>query len=114
MSPNEVERLKRLRDQQISARDPRLGDQRRHRATSVRPRAAFSIREELRYMGAKLTWTLWGALIGLIMGVLISTVLWLAFQVRWGEIITLGTVLFAGFLGRLFGGIKDSGREDWR
>ena len=40
--------------------------------------------------------------------------LWWTFQLRWGEYITLGTVVFCGFLGRLFGGIKDSGHEDWR
>ncbi len=114
MPDSEVERLRRLREQQISARDPGHADRRREQIVSRRPRETFSVQDELKHLGAKVTWTLWGGVIGLVVGLMFSTILWLTFQVQWGLYVTGATILFCGFLGRLFGGIKDSGHEDWR
>ena len=116
MSDKEVERLKRLREQQIRARDPRQADRKRHQVTSRRPREQFSLRHELSQLGAKVTWMLWGAVIGLFLGLGLSWVLSVTLGVgdNWGLFITLGTVLVSGSLGSYFGSIRDSGREGWR
>jgi hypothetical protein len=110
---NEVERLLRLREQQLRARDPEQAARRRHMAASARPRAAFSLRKSLGQLPAKLTWALWGALVGLAMGMFFSFILTLVFQVGRGEIVIVATMVFGALLGRVFGGIKDSGRENW-
>ena len=110
---NEVERLRRLREQQINARDPRHAERKHAKIVSGRPRAAPTLRDELRKLPAKVTWLFWGALWGIGMGLFFATVLFLAFQVRWYVPITLGTMAFSAMLGSLFGASKDSGKEDW-
>lgn len=110
----EVERLRRLRERQLDARDPRHADRRREAIVSRRPRETFSIRRELRSLPAKVTWMFWGGVIGLFAGLFFSLVLFLAFQVAWWEYVTTFMILFCAALGRLFGAAKDSGSEDWR
>jgi hypothetical protein len=109
----EIERVRRLRERQLDSRDPTHTDRRRHVAVSRRPRDTFSIRDELKALPAKVTWMFWGAFWGLFVGAFFSVGFFLAFQVNWSAYLFTGAILFCAFLGRVFGGIKDSGREGW-
>jgi len=111
---DEIERLRRLRDQQIDARDPRHADRRRNVVISKRPRDTFSLRQELRALPAKVTWMLWGGFFGIFVGLFFGAGLYLAFQVNWTAYLMTGSILICAFLGSYFGSIKDSGREGWR
>ena len=66
---DEIERLRRLREQQISARDPRAKARRHHEIVGQRERPTFSLTEELKHLGAKVTWMFYGAFLGLLAGV---------------------------------------------
>lgn len=110
----ETERLRRLRDRQVDARDPRHADRRRNQIVSQRPRDTFSLRQELKALPAKVTWMFWGGFWGIFVGLFFSAGLYLAFQRNWWAYLTTGAILFCAGLGYAFGTIKDSGKEDWR
>ena len=112
--PDEVERLRRLREQQIGARDPTAKARRHYDIVGRRPRPKFSVTEELQHLPAKVTWIFYGALIGLVLGVAIGWVVDLMFQVGCVEYIAFFLTLWGGIVGRLVGQARDSGREDWR
>jgi hypothetical protein len=110
----EIQRLRRLRDRQVDARDPRHADRRRHQAVSQRPRETFSLRQELKALPAKVTWMIWGSLIGIFVGAFFGAGLYLAFGANWWAYLIAGAIVACAGLGYVFGAIKDSGKEDWR
>jgi hypothetical protein len=110
----EIERLKRLRAQQINARDPAEKDRRLYRTASKRPRATFTLKNTIESLGARFTWMLWGLGIGLIWGLIVGILIDLTFKSSWAAFMTLGWVVFCGGLGFYFGSLKDSGNEGWR
>src|SRR5262245_17640185 len=103
----EVERLRRLRDRQVDARDPTHADRRRHTAVSRRPRDTFSIGDELKALPYKVKWMFWGAFWGIFVGIFFSVGFYLAFQANWWAYLMTGAILFCAFLGFFFGQIRD-------
>lgn len=110
----EIERVKRLREQQIGARDPRAKDRRLYDKVGSRPRYALTSKEILNLLGARFTWMLWGAGIGLVWGVIVGILLDITFNAHNALFITLGGIFFSGGLGYYFGSLKDSGKEGWK
>ncbi len=111
---DEIERLRRLREQQIGARDPTVKARRHYEIVGKRSRPAFSLTEELRQLPAKVTWIFWGALIGLLGGVAVGLVIDVMFRVNIVEYIAVFFLLWGGVVGRILGKARDAGREDWR
>lgn len=110
----EIERLKRLRDQQISARDPREKDRRRTQITSQRPRTTLTLKQLIAGLGASFTWMLWGAGIGLLWGLLVGVVIDLTLKTQLLLWVTVAAIGLSGGLGFYFGYLRDSGDKGWK
>ena len=107
---DELERLKRLRERQLSDRDPQARDRAFHQQISTRRRGRqFTLRGLIKDFQAKWTWMLAGGLIGAIAAVLMI----LVFKEKWAEYVGYGFIVFGIVLGRLFGAVRDWGDEDW-
>jgi hypothetical protein len=107
---DELARIKRIRDQQLAARDPRARD--RVLQSKVRARRQikkFTIKNLLSDFTAKWTWMVAGGVIGAVLAIVVN----LVFKTAWAEYVGYGLVLFGIVIGRLFGGIRDWGDEDW-
>ena len=111
---DEIERLRRLREQQISARDPRAKARRHYEIVGQRDRPTFSLTEELKHLGAKVTWMFYGAFLGLLAGVAAGLMVDIVLQVTVVEYVAVFFVLLGGVVGRIMGKARDSGSEDWR
>jgi len=107
---DEIERLKRLRDQQLAARDPLAKDRKVFQDVSRRhKRKPFTLKNILADFQAKWMWMLVGGLIGAIAA--LATIL--VFQAKWAEYLGIGMILFGMIIGRLSGAVRDWGDEDW-
>ena len=107
---DELERFKRIRDQQLAARDPRSRD----RALQAKVRARrqikkLTVKNLLSDFTAKWTWMVAGGVIGAALAIVVN----LVFKAAWAEYVGYGLVLFGIVVGRLFGAIRDWGDEDW-
>lgn len=107
---DEIERVKRIRDRQLAARDPRA----RERAAQAKVRARrqtkkLTLKSVLADFTAKWTWMVTGGIIGAVLAIVVN----LAFKATWAEYVGYGLVLFGIVLGRIFGAIRDWGDEDW-
>jgi hypothetical protein len=107
---DEIERLKRLRQQQISARDPTAKDKAYYGMVSRRARPGkLTLGGVLKDFESKWTWMFAGGIIGLILAVLIVV----AVKASWAPL-AAGAVIFAGFaIGRLLGAVMDWRNDDW-
>jgi hypothetical protein len=111
---DEIERLRRLREQQIGARDPAAKARRHYEIVGHRPRPTFSLMEEIKLLPAKVTWIFYGAVIGLIVGFAVGLVVDMMFQFGCAGYIAIFLMLWGGVVGRILGKARDSGREDWQ
>ena len=110
-NPNdELERIKRIRDQQISQRDPRMREKAFYGQISQRRRSRkLTFRGVIKDFQAKWLWMLLGGLIGVVVAVLFA---WLI-QAKWAEYIGY-VIVFAGIvIGRLLGAVMDWRDDDW-
>jgi len=110
----EIERLRRIREGQLGSRDPLNAEKKRSHIASGRPRARFSLVDELRYVPAKVTWTLYGVLFGVFVGWWAGDVIREVYGTDWKTMIILAAVVVAGGAGFVMGRAKDTGKEDWR
>jgi len=108
---DEIERIKRIRDRQIRARDPRAQQREIQQKIKARHREeAFSLQDFLRNIPAK--W--WGMIIGGIIGLVVAIVLSKAIETEasWMDYAWY-LVVFAGIvLGRGVGASVDWSEED--
>jgi len=111
---DEIERLRRLREQQIGARDPTAKARRHYEIVGNRPRPTFSLVEEIKLLPAKVTWVFYGAVIGLIAGIAIGLVVDMMFKFGCAGYLAIFLMLWGGIVGRILGKARDSGREDWQ
>jgi hypothetical protein len=108
---DEIERIQRIRDQQIRARDPRARDRKRQQKISARYREeTFSFQDLLRSIPTK--W--WGMLIGGIIGLVLAIVLnkTIETEASWVEYVWYVIVLAGIVLGRGVGAAMDWSEED--
>lgn len=108
---DEIERIQRIRDQQIRARDPRARDRKTQQKINARRREdTFSFQDILRNVPAK--W--WGMIIGGIIGLILAIVVNKAIETEasWMEYVGY-VIVFAGIvLGRGVGAAMDWSEED--
>ena len=106
---DEVERLRRLRERQLQARDPLAKQRKVERKVTARRRkqkTSFSFRAML---DVPYQWR--GAIIGAVIGMGISIVLTLTLENQWTEVIGLLIVVFLAVLGFVFGQAIDAREE---
>ncbi len=106
---DEVERLRRLRQRQLQARDPLAKQRKVDRKVTARRRkqkTSFSFRAML-----EMPYQWRGAIIGALIGMGISIVLTLTLNHQWTEIIGLLILVFLTALGLIFGNIMDVREE---
>ena len=107
---DELERFKRIRDQQLAARDPRARDRAlQAKVRARRPNKKLTVKNLLSDFTAKWTWMVAGGVIGAVLAIVVN----LVFKAAWAEYVGYGLVLFGIVIGRLFGAIRDWGDEDW-
>jgi hypothetical protein len=109
---DEIERLKRLRDQQIKTRyDPnekkakfeQISYQRRQGAKVTRKNVLKDIPDKV-----------WGALAGGVIGLVFFFIITrLPDMPAYGPLIGLGGIVFFAFVGWVVGGVRDWGKDDW-
>ena len=107
---DELERIKRIRDAQLAARDPRARD--RAMQAQVRARRQtkkLTFKNVLADFTAKWTWMVVGGAIGAVLAIVVN----LVFRVTWAEYVGYGLILFGMVVGRILGAIRDWGDEDW-
>jgi hypothetical protein len=110
---DELERLKRLRDQQVSARDPGAKQRAFDKMVAKRHKDHY-LTDVLKDLPYKVRWAFWGVGIGLVMGAGIGFIVDFTFQVHWIVYITLGVMVWGGIAGFIMGQARDSGTEGWR
>ena len=110
-NPNDdVERFKRIRDQQLKARDPQKKERKIQRSISTRQRKSrksFSFREMLDDVPRK--WS--GLILGAFLGLLVVAFLPLFISGSWVTLLGLGIMFFLAFVGFATGHAIDGKRE---
>jgi hypothetical protein len=107
---DELERIRRIRDQQLAARDPRARDHALQQQVRARRQSKkLTVRNILADLTAKWTWMVVGGAIGAVLAIVVN----LVFKVTWAEYVGYGLILFGMVVGRILGAIRDWGDEDW-
>ena len=106
---DELERIKRIRDQQLAARDPRARDHALQQVRARRQSKKLTVRNILADFTAKWTWMVVGGAIGAVLAIVVN----LVFKATWAEYVGYGLILFGMVVGRILGAIRDWGDEDW-
>jgi hypothetical protein len=107
---DELERLRRIREQQLRARDPTAKDQAFYGKVSARRKQdKLTLGGILKDFEAKWLWMFAGGIIGLAAaGVLALTV-----KAEWVSLVAI-VIVFAGLvIGRLLGAVMDWRDDDW-
>jgi hypothetical protein len=108
---DEIERIKRIRDRQIRARDPRAQQREIQQKISARRREeTFSLQDVLRNIPAKWWGMIIGGIIGLVVAVVLSKVI--ETEASWMEYVWYIVVLAGIVLGRGVGASVDWSEED--
>lgn len=111
MSPrdDEVERLQRLRDRQLSARDPLVhNNQLQHKISQqYRDKKRYSFQDLLRVIPYK--W--WGIIIGAAIGLVIWVALSLLVDANWVSVVGIVATLVLPIVGFFFGQAFDLREE---
>ena len=110
----EIERLRRLRDKQVTGRDARARADRKRAQTLQSRKKKISFSEEFNNLPAKYTWPFVGAPIGFLMGIFIGWLAQATFQINAIEITALLVAFVGAFVAFMLGRIRDSGHEDWK
>jgi hypothetical protein len=107
---DEIERLKRLRERQLSDRDPRKRDKRFQYRVSQRPKKKLTVEDVLKDIPSK--W--WGMIIGGIIGIALAIVVNIALGeiASWIQYVGIIIVLSLVVLGRLLGAAVSWREED--
>src|SRR5512136_2184260 len=94
---NEVERIRRIRDQQLAARDPRAKERAFYSKVSQRRKVrSFTFKNILADFQAKWTWMAVGGIIGALAAIVII----LLFKARWAEYVGYAMIAFGIIVGR--------------
>ena len=104
---DELKRLKRIRDQQIRARDPSVKQKKLQHTISTRRRKSvrkLSFIDILREVSYKVK----GTLIGFIIGLLIFLILPYLVDTSWIDYVGIGAILFLTILGFSLGQALDA------
>ena len=107
---NDAERFKRIRDQQLKARDPQTREHKIQHDISIRQRKSrqsFSFRKMLADVPR--TWS--GLILGIFLGLLVSIILPLFISASWVNFLGLGITFFLAILGLAVGHGLDGRRE---
>lgn len=107
---NEVERLKRIRDAQLRARDPqkKVNKTQRHIATRYK-QSRKSVTAKSVFADIPKKWT--GFVVGLFLGVLVLLLLPLFSDSPSNDLIGMGVIVVLGFLGFAIGQAADAKSE---
>ena len=107
---DEIERLKRIRERQLSDRDPRKRDKRFQYKVSQRPKKNLTVEDIVKDIPSK--W--WGMIIGGIIGIALAIVLNITLGEigPWIEYVGIIIVLALVVLGRLLGATVSWREED--
>jgi hypothetical protein len=103
---DELERLTRLRERQIQARDPKAKEKESQRRVTARRRKLkrkTTIQGMMRDMLGDMPYKLWGALIGAGLGFVISIALALLVEASWTALVGLAAVIILALVGFFFG-----------
>jgi hypothetical protein len=107
---DELERIRRIRDEQIATRDPRAKERKFYGDVSRRRKARhFTLKSFIADLQAKWTWMLIGGIVGAIAAIVVIQV----FRTQWAEYAGLVIIVFGVVVGRLMGAVRDWGDEDW-
>ncbi len=109
---NELERIKRIRDQQISTRYDPDGKKARYDRISAQRRqgSKVTLGSVIKDIPGKVWWSLLGGLVGLVFTLIL---LRLPDAPAYAIYIGLGGILFGLVIGYVLGKGRDSGNEDW-
>jgi hypothetical protein len=109
---DEIERLKRLRDQQIRTRyDPNEKKAKFEQISYQRRQGAKVTRKNvLKDIPDKVWWSLAGGVIGLVFYIIITR---LPDMPAYGPLIGLGGIVFFVVVGFVLGAAHDTGKGDW-
>ena len=106
---NEAERLKRLREQQIAARDPLAKEKAYHSRMAARPRPKMTATSVIKDF--QLKWSLMFA--GGILGAIVAVILGLAVQASWVPLVAFALIAAGLIIGRVIGAVLDWRNEGW-
>ena len=111
----ELERLKRIRDQQLSVRRDPDGKRARYDKISVQRRrgAKVTVRSVLKDVPDKVWWSLIGGLIGLVFMFILLRLPGAPEYTKYAPYIGLAGIVFGLVVGFILGKARDSGKEDW-
>jgi hypothetical protein len=111
-SNDELERLKRLRDQQIRTRYDPNEKKAKFDQISVQRRQGTKVtgRSVLKDIPDKVWWALAGVVIGLIFLFILTRIPGMP---DYGPLIGLGGIVFFAVIGWVLGAARDSGKGDW-
>jgi hypothetical protein len=109
---DEIERLKRLREQQIATRYDPNEKKAKFDQISYQRRQGTKVtgRSVLKDIPNKVWWSLAGGLIGLLFYVIITH---LPDMPAYGPLLGLGGIVFFVVVGWVMGAARDSGNDDW-
>jgi hypothetical protein len=108
---DELEQLRRIREQQLRARDPTLKDKAFYGKVSARRKGErLTLASILKDLEAKWTWMFAGGIIGGIIALVVA----LTVKADWAPIVAL-VIVFAGLvIGRLLGAVMNWRSDDWQ
>ena len=109
---DEIERLKRLREQQIKTRYDPNEKKAKYEQISYQRRQGTKVtgRSVLKDIPYKVWWALAGGLVGVLFFVIITN---LPGMPTYGPLIGLGGIVFFTVIGWVMGAARDSGNDDW-
>ena len=107
---NEIERIERIRERQLRARDPKAYDKKimRHVSAGYRKKSQLTFRDVLRDIPGK--W--WGMLCGGIFGLVVAVLVNVALEASWAKYLGYLIVFACVVIGRLLGTVLDWREED--
>ena len=107
---DEIERLKRIRDRQISARDPTIKEKQYHARLSTKARnRKYTFKDALKDIQSKWMWMFVGGFIGFAFGLVFSY----AIPETWADYAGLFMIGVGAAVGRLVGTAVDWRSDDW-
>ena len=111
---DEVERLMRLREQQIRARDPKAKDKKAQARVAARRRKLLKRNDSFQYMIkdmlGDMPYKFWGAIIGAVLGTVISIVLAMVLD----DIVMVGMLGLVATIVLILVGVIFGHSFDWR
>ncbi len=109
---DEIRRLQRLRDEQLSSRDPTAKDRAKMQRISTRHRKSrqpLTVKRIIQDLPAK--WLL--MIIGGVIGVIVALIMNMIADDPWVRIASYVVIVFGIVAGRVMGAVRDWGDEDW-